>query len=207
MAVTFTATTVANPIGVQGSYPLTQDVAYEGMIADAQAYVSRSYVNQSGGALPFGALLRTDNTPTSNAVLAVELASAATLIVGLAVGSQVLEGTTGTQAYVPNPTPLAADGRFGYPNAEMVNVLSKGVAWVYVTEAVALGDPVRFWNAANTTGGGAVAGSFVGRFAKTAVASKTTLVTGARWLSETTAAGLVLLELNIPAATFTADVP
>lgn len=200
MAVTFTATTVANPIGVQGSYPLTQDVAYEGMIADAQAYVSRSYVNQSGGALPFGALLRTDNTPTSNAVLAVELASAATLIVGLAVGSQVLEGTTGTQAYVPNPTPLAADGRFGYPNTEMVNVLSKGVAWVYVTEAVALGDPVRFWNATHT-----VTGSLVGRFAKTAVATKTTLVTGARWLSETTAAGLVLLELNIPASTFTAD--
>jgi hypothetical protein len=207
MAVTFTATTVANPIGAQGNYPLTQDAAHEGMIADQQAYVSRSYINQSGAALPFGALLRIDNTPTTNVALAVEIAAGATNIVGLAVSSMTMEGVGGSQSYIPNPTPIFSDGRLGYPDKETVNVLSKGPVWVHVTEAVALGDDVRFWNATNTTGGSAVAGSFLGRFAKTAVANKTTRITGARWLSETSAAGLVLLELDIPASTFTADVP
>lgn len=207
MAVTFTTSTVSNPVGVQGSYPLTQEAAHEGMLADLQAYVSRSYRNQSGGALPFGALLMTDNTPSSNDALAVEIASAATRIVGLAISSMTMEGVSSSSAYVPNPTPVYSDGRIGYPDKETVNVLSKGVAWVYVTEAVAMGDDVRFWNAANTTGGGAVPGSFLGRFAKTAVNNKTTLIQGARWLSETSAAGLVLLELDIPASTFTADVP
>ena len=61
MAVTYTATTVTNPAGVQGSYPQVQVKAHEGMIADLQAYVCRSYRNQSGAAIPFGALVMTDN--------------------------------------------------------------------------------------------------------------------------------------------------
>jgi hypothetical protein len=53
---------------------------------------------------------------------------------------------------------------------------------------------------------GTLAGSYVGRFGKTAVASKTFALTGgARWLSETSAAGLVLLEIDLPGITFTAD--
>ena len=66
MAVTFTPTTVTNPSGAQGSYPLELTAGHEGMIADLQAYVSRSYYNQSGAAIPFGSLVATDNTPTSN---------------------------------------------------------------------------------------------------------------------------------------------
>jgi hypothetical protein len=96
-----------------------------------------------------------------------------------------------------------SDGRIGYPDKETITVVSKGVVWVYATEAVALGDAVRFWDTENT---GTVAGSFLGRFCKTASTTKTTAITaGARWLSETTAAGLVLLEIDIPACSFTAD--
>ena len=52
-----------------------------------------------------------------------------------------------------------------------------------------------------------VTGAYVGRFTKTAVANKTFAMTGGvRWLSETSAAGLVLLEIDIPGITFTADV-
>lgn len=203
MAVSFTATTVSNPTGVQGSYPQLQTVGHEGMIADLQAYVCRSYRNQSGAAIPYGVLVMTDNNPTSNDPLAVEPATGATLIQGLAVSSMTLEGVSLGAAYTPNPTPYAADGRMGYPDKETVNVVSKGVVWVWTTEAVALGDAVRFWKTDNS---GSVTGAYLGRFAKTAVTNKTVAISvGARWLSETSGAGLALLEIDIPSCTFTAD--
>jgi len=203
MAVTFTPTTVSSPIGVQGAYPQTQVVGHEGMIADLQAYVSRSYRNQSGAALPFGVLVSTDNTPSSNNPLAVEIATGVTLIQGLAVSSMTMEGASLGSVYTPVPTPVYSDGRVGYPDKETVNVLSKGVVWVYSAVAIALGDAVRFYKVDDS---GALAGALLGRFTKTAVANKTIAISaGARWLSESSGAGLVLLEIDIPACTFAAD--
>lgn len=202
MAVSFTPTTVSNPTGAQGSYPLREVAGHEGMIADLQAYVSRSFRNQSGAAIPFGVLVATDNSPSSNDQYAVEIASAATGIVGMAVSSLTMEGVSGSSAYTPNPTPVYSDGRVGYPDKETINVVSKGVVWVYTVEAIALGDAVRFYKADYS---GTTAGALLGRFGKTAVATKTVAVTGARWLSETSAAGLVLLEIDIPGMTYAAD--
>jgi hypothetical protein len=203
MAVTFTATTVANPSGAQGSYPLSLVKGHEGMLADLQAYVCRSYRNQSGAALPYGVLVATDNTPSTNDPLAVEIATGTTLIQGMAVSSQVLEGASLGSSYTPVPTPVYSDGRYGYPDKETVNVVSKGVVWVYSTERIFLGDAVRFFKADHS---GTVTGAFLGRFTKTAVATKTVEITaGARWLSETSAAGLVLLEIDIPGMTYSAD--
>lgn len=200
MAISFSATTVSDPTGAQGIYPLTQTIGQEGGIADLQGYVSRSYRNQSGAVIPFGVLVATDNTPTSNDVFAVEIASGATGIVGLATEVKIFEGATGG-IYPSNA--IAADGRLGYPNSQTLSVLSKGVVWVYTAEAVALGDAVRFFK---TTHNATLAGAHQGRFGKTAVTNKTVAITlGARWLSETTGAGLALLELDIPAATFAAD--
>jgi hypothetical protein len=90
----------------------------------------------------------------------------------------------------------------GYPDKETVNVVSKGVVWVYSVEAVALTDAVRFYKADYS---GTTTGAYLGRFGKTAVTTKTIAVAGARWLSKTTGAGLVLLELDIPGQTYTAD--
>jgi hypothetical protein len=202
MAVTFTATTVANPSGAQGSYPLREVAGHEGMLADLQAYVCRSYRNQSGAAIPYGVLVQTDNSPSSNDALAVKIAEDVNLIQGIAVSSQVLEGASLGSAYTPVPTPVYSDGRYGYPNTETVNVVSKGVIWVYSATAIALGDAVRFYNADHSA---TLTGAFLGRFTKTAVANKTVAITGARWLSETTAAGLVLLEIDIPGMTYSAD--
>ncbi len=202
MAVTFTPTTVTNPLGAQGSYPLIQVKGHEGMIADMQAYVCRSFRNQSGVAIPFGTLVMTDNAPTTNDAYAVEIASATTLIQGIAVSSLVTEGTSLGGAYIPLPTPYYSDGRMGYPDKETVNVLSKGVVWVQSVDAIAMGDAVRFYKADYS---GTTTGAFIGRFGKTSVATKTIAVTGARWLSETTANGLVLLEIDIPATTYAAD--
>lgn len=205
MAVTFTPTTVTNPFGVQGSYPLELIPGHEGMVADLQAYVSRSYYNQSGAAIPFGSLVATDNTPSSNDPFAVALATSGTGVVGLAIDGLTFEGVSGSSAYTPNPTNIIGDGsaRVGYPNTQTVNVLSKGVVWVYSTAAIALGDAVRFFGVDHS---GTVDGAYVGRFTDTAVAGKTFALTGgARWLSETAGAGLALLEFDLPGVTFTAD--
>ena len=202
MAVSFTATTVTNPLGAQGSYPLREVAGHEGMIADLQAYVCRSYRNQSGAAIPFGVLVMTDNAPTSNDQFAVEIASGTSNIQGIAVSSLVTEGASGGMVYTPVPTPVYSDGRIGYPDKETVNVVSKGVVMVYSAEAIALGDAVRFYKADYS---GTTAGAYLGRFGKTAVATKTVAITGARWVSETTAAGLVLLEIDIPGMTYSAD--
>lgn len=200
MAVSFTPTTVSNPTGAQGTYPLTQTIGQEGALADLQAYVTRSYRNQSGAVIPFGILVMTDNSPSTNDVFAVEPATGATGIVGLALEAKIFEGALGG---IYDTGAKAADGRLGYPAGQTVTVMSKGVAWVYTTEAVALGDAVRFWDTANDP---TVAGAHLGRFCKTASTTKTTAITtGARWLSETTGAGLALLEIDLPAATFTAD--
>lgn len=203
MAVTFTATTVSNPTGAQGSYPLREVAGHEGMIADLQAYVCRSFRNQSGAAIPFGVLVQTDNTPSTNDAFAVDIATSGTAVQGIAVSSLVTEGASAGMVYTPLPTPIYSDGRVGYPNTETVNVVSKGVVMVYSTAAIALGDAVRFFNADHS---GTVTGALLGRFTKTGAATKTTQITaGARWVSETSAAGLVLLEIDIPTMTFTAD--
>lgn len=203
MAVTFTPTTVSNPAGAQGSYLQTLIKGHEGMLADLQAYVCRSYRNQSGAALPYGVLVATDNSPSTNDALAVDFATGTTLIQGIAVSSQVLEGASLGSSYTPVPTPVYSDGRYGYPDKKTVNVVSKGVIWVYSTAAIALGDAVRFFKADYS---GTVTGAFLGRFTKATAATKTVEITaGARWLSETSAAGLVLLEIDIPGMTYSAD--
>jgi len=83
MAVTFTNTIVTSPEGVQGDYPLVTVKGHEGMLADLQAYVSRSYYNQTGAAIPFGRLLQIDSTPSTNDVYASELAAGVTNIIGI----------------------------------------------------------------------------------------------------------------------------
>ena len=207
MAVTFTNTIVTDPDGVQGSYPLELIKGHEGMLADLQAYVSRSYYNQSGGAIPFGRLLQIDNTPTTNDVYACELAAGATNIIGISIDCFTFEAAERKNtSYIGNPTWLREDAEgnehVGYPEEQVLNVMSKGVIWVHTVEAVALGDDVRAFISDQS---GTTSGADQGRFGSTASSGNTVLIGGARWLSETTEAGIALLELDIPASTFTAD--
>jgi hypothetical protein len=207
MAVTFTNTIVSDPDGVQGNYPQELVVGHEGMLADLQAYVSRSYRNQTGACIPFGRLLQTDNDPTTNDVYAVELAAGADNIVGISIDSLTFEAVEKKNShYTGIPTWLREDAEgeshVGYPDKQTLNVMSKGVIWVYTVEAVSLGDDVRAFIADYSA---TTSGADIGRFGSSAVASNTVLISGARWLSETTEAGIAMLELDIPASTFTAD--
>ena len=205
MAVSFTNTIVSNPEGVQGDYPMELIKGHEGMLADLQAYVSRSYFNQTGAAIPFGRLLQSDTSVATNDVYAASLAEGAAGIIGISIDSFTFEAAS-QSAYTRNPSFIRTDAEgtehVGYPDTQVLNVMSKGVIWVYAVEAVTLGDDVRAYIADYSA---TTSGADQGRFGTTAVASNTVLIEGARWLSETTEAGLALLELDIPASTFTAD--
>ena len=149
MAVTFTNTIVVDPDGVQGDYPQELVVGHEGMLADLQAYVSRSYRNQTGACIPFGRLVQSDTDPATNDVYAVELAADATAnIAGITIDSLTFEAVEKKNShYTGIPTWLREDAEgeshVGYPDKQTLNVMSKGVIWVYVVEAVTLADPVR----------------------------------------------------------------
>lgn len=207
--VAFTPTTVTSPIGAQSSYPFTSAAAHEGMLGNLNSYDTLTGINQSGVALPFGALVTLDLTGgrEQNALI---LATGATGNLGVLIDSFTFEGVaSGNASYlsvsggIPG-TNLAADGRPGYPDKKSCNVLRRGQIWVHTTEAVNLGSAVRFWD---TNFSGTTAGAFVGRFCATAATANTTLITnGARWLTRTTGAGLALLEIEMAAATFTADI-
>lgn len=208
MAVAFTPTTITTPIGVQSSYPFTSVASHEGMLGNLTSYDTFTGINQTSAALPFGALVQVDTT-ASRDDNAVTLATGTTGNMGILIDSFTFEGVaSGNASYLSTSTGipgtnLYSDGRPGYPNRKSCNVLRRGQIWVYTTEAVGLTDAVRFWKVDNS---GSVAGSFIGRFAKTSVTSKSVLITnGARWLTKTSAAGLALLEIEMAAVTFTAD--
>lgn len=195
MPVAFTPTTVVNPVGVQGNYPQNLPFGSEGALADLQAYVSRSFRNQSGAVIPFGCLVSTDNTPTTNDPFAIDITTSGliSLAVGIASDVNVFE-TAGGGIY--NTGSTDTDGRQGYPNLQTVSVVSKGVIWVYSSHAIALGDPVRYYGVSNHP---TVSGSFLGRWGKTAVTGRTHLVTsGMRWVTEVAGPGLAQLEIDMP---------
>lgn len=202
MAVTFTDTNVSNPSGAQGAYPLSLTNGHEGLIADLQAYVSRSYTNESSAVIPYGHAVIIDGAATSGLGAKLPAGASATDILGIAVDSNVFEN--GASTYTATPSNKTADGRIGYPDKQMVNVLSKGVIFVYTTDAVALGDAVRIYHTDSASASSN--GGYKGRFAKDAEAGKSFLVTaGARWLSAASAGSIALLEIDIPTLTVTAD--
>jgi hypothetical protein len=195
MAVTYSESLVSNPAGAQGAYPQTLTRGHEGMLGDLQAYVSRSYRNETGAVIPFGHAVLQNGSGTADASAKLPAGASATNIVGIALDSNTFE---------VNADAKTADGRVGYPDKETVNVLSKGVVYVYSKDAIAVGDAVRLYH---TDGASAASdGSYKGRFGKTAAAGKTFEVTaGARWLSSCAAGGIALLEIDLPGLAVTAD--
>ena len=194
MAVSYSETLVSSPVGAQGAYPQTLTKGHEGLIGDLQAYVSRSYTNETSAAIPFGHALIRDAAASGDGVK-LPAGASATGILGIAVDSNVFE---------VNADAKTADGRVGYPDKEMVNVLSKGVVYVFSKDAIALGDAVRLFHTDSASASSNK--GYKGRFCKTAEAGKTFEVTaGARWLSACAAGGIALLEIDIPGLAVTAD--
>ena len=104
MTVSYTDTTVANPEGAQGSYPLAQTKGHEGMLADLQAYVSRSYRNETGAVIPFGHLLIQNGSGTVDASGKLLAGASATDVIGVAIDSNT---------FTIDADAKTADGRVG----------------------------------------------------------------------------------------------
>jgi len=189
MAVTFTPTPGAAG-GVQSSYALELTAALEGQFADIADNSVSTFVNETGAVEAFGGLAVV-NTAGTVGNSAKTIATTTDTVVGVNALTYVDE------------TALDANTRPGVKDEQVMNILSKGVVAVYCVEAVDLTDAVRVYHDADT---GVTSGSFAGRFAATAAANKTAVLSGARWVSKTSAAGIALLELNGPDFTLTADV-
>ena len=188
MAVTFT-TSSGSAGGVQSSYALELTAALEGQFADIADNSVSTFVNETGAVLAYGGLGVVNTAGTvGNSVKTI--AATTDTVAGVVALTYVDETATDSNS------------RPGVKDDQAVNVLSKGVVAVFCTEAVDLTDSVRVYHATNT---GSTAGAHPGRFAATAVSGKTAVLSGARWVSKTTAAGIALLELNGPDFSLTAD--
>lgn len=188
MAVTFT-TSAGSAGGVQSSYPLELTAALEGQFADISDNNVATFVNETGATIAFGDLLVVNGAGTVGNS-AKTIAATGDTVVGVNALTYIEE------------TVLDANSRPGASNEQALNVLNKGVVAVYVTGAVDYTSPVRVYYVTNT---GATAGAHPGRFSHAFVSGKTRRLTGARWASKTTGAGIALLELNGPDFTLTAD--
>jgi hypothetical protein len=161
-------------------YSLTQSPGLPGSIASAiNSYAVRSKTNTSGGVIAFGRAVVQGTDPQDVILPAADK----TGFVGIAVRSYIYEDAE------------TADGAEGYANKKEIDVLVQGEIWVETEVAVAPGDPVYFRIASGTE-------TVVGKFLKTAdtisTVDKAVLISQARWISSTTAAGIAKLQINLP---------
>lgn len=188
MSVVFSGTSTGAAGGVQQAYELTHTALVEGQFADIADNTVGTYINESGGVLPFGDLVVVNTGGTVGN-------SAKTIA---ATGDSVL-GVHG-RTYIEE-TAVDGNSRLGASSTQAVNVLTEGKVAVYVTGAVDFTSPVRVFYAAS----GAITGAYAGRFSGTFVSGKTMRLSNARWASKTTGAGLAILELNGPSFSLSAD--
>lgn len=183
MAITFTPTAGTLTTGVQSAYAIEHGAAYEGMQADSGTQDVISLVNTSGAQLYFGHLVVAGSNGGAKVV-----SGASDVPLGIAISTKTFEDG-----------PIKEnDDRVGYPDKTVANILRRGRVWVYVQEAVAVGDQVRVYHTADT-------GKKVGRFAKTAAGGKTAKLNNCQFLTATSGAGLAVIEINGADLALTAD--
>lgn len=185
MTVTFTTSGTASAGGVQQSYALQLTALLEGQLSDIRDNTIGTFVNETGAVLAFGNLA-VYNSGGTVANSAKTIAATGDTVLGVNVLTYVDE------------TALDANSRPGVKDKQVLNVANEGAVAVYVTGAVTPTSPVRVLYAASGTG---KAGQFSHAFAS----GKTVRLSGARFLTSTTGAGLAVLELNGPSFTLSAD--
>jgi len=118
-------------------------------------------------------------------------------------GRAVMRGTAGDQAKLMQGASAAFAGVAAlsteagdldnekYNGEDVMGVVDEGYIQVYVEEAVAVGDPVRVRVVVDT-------GKYLGDFATSADAGKTTLLAGAEFVVAAAAAGIATIKLTPP---------
>jgi hypothetical protein len=185
MAVSFTASGTPIAGGVQTTYPLAHDAFLEGQLADARPKVIDSYVNETSGVVAFGNLMVWNSGST-----VADSARTISGVSGTVVGLNIL-------TYV-DETARDANNRPGAKDRQLMNVLRRGAAVVYVHGAVDPSTPVRVIHTASGV-------QYAGQFSASAVSGRTALLSNAAYVSRTTGSGLAVLDLNGPNFTLTAN--
>lgn len=190
MTQTFTPTAVSSGPGAQFDYPLQLDRGLPGQIANLALCQVVTGANETNGLIAYGVPVAVNGS----GLLAnsCQLATAAGAILGITARSAVHE-----KVGIPAPE-AAASYSEGIPALKAVNILTKGVIYLEVMEAVAIGAALRFHKS----------GTHAGKWGTAASANNTLALAAGGWvIRKAGAAGLVLaLEINTPAQlSFTAD--
>lgn len=148
---------------------------FEGQIYSAKRFDADSLANSLGAVFPFGRVI----VETTEGQAALPSATGQN-VVGI-------HGATFVNEQIKD-----SNGDSGVPSNQPVTNVSRGQVSVYFEEAVGVGDPVFF---RHTAGGG---GSIVGRFRNDADTATCDQISAARVVVGTTAAGLGVIEINLP---------
>lgn len=181
MPVTFNPTEGTLDRGVQGEYPLLQGVGFEGLEADTGPFDVISVAPADGVEIPFGSLVALNGSGKLKVVDADD-----DIPIGIARRDNTFEAV------------INADDRACFPENRTVGVITKGRVYVYSENAVTAGAQARVRHAAET-------GKPAGRFAGAASAGETALISNAIYRTGSTGAGLVVVEVNFPTGSLTAD--
>jgi hypothetical protein len=185
MAVTFTQTTTGTTGGVQQAYELQHDPLLEGQLSDIRDNTIGTYINETGAVIAFGnvvAYASGGTVPNS----AKTLGGATETVVGVNVLTYVDE------------TALDSNSRPGVKATQAMNVANEGAVAMYVHGSV---DPSTAVRVVHTATGTRLAGQLLA----SGLSGKTARLANARYLSSVTGSGLVIVELNGPSFTLTAD--
>ncbi|MCG8433481.1 MAG: hypothetical protein MJA83_05575 [Gammaproteobacteria bacterium] len=162
----------------QTSYVVDPALAFRGMLEDVnKSRYIRSYANGDAAAVGFGLLVRADATNPEEQFQ------------NFSATSQVPLGVTVHQQAQQDPS-LAGTGAVAL--LETVGILRQGRIWVFVEEAISVGDAVFF---RHTAGGG---GSEIGAFRTDADTATADQLVQAQWLRGSTPQNVALLEFAIP---------
>ena len=185
MAVSFSTSGTASTGGVQQSYALTHAALLEGQLSDIRDNTIGTYINETNAVEAFGNVVVYNSGGT------------------VANSAKTISGTTGNVqgvnilTYV-DETALDANSRPGVKDEQVMNVANEGAVAMYVHGAVTPATAVRVIHTASGT-------RRAGQLAASGYSGQTAALSNARYLSSTSASGLVIVELNGPSFTLTAD--
>ena len=184
MAVTFSGAS-GSAGGVQQTYALQHTALLEGQLSDIRDNTIGTYINETNAVLAFGNVV-VYNSGGTVANSAKTISAATDTVQGVNVLTYVDE------------TALNANSRPGVKDDQVMNVANEGAVAVYVHGSVTPATAVRVIHTATGV-------QYAGQFRSAALSGKTALLANARYLSSVTGSGLVIVELNGPSFTLTAD--
>ena len=185
MAVTFTTSGTAAAGGVQQSYALTHTALLEGQLSDIRDNTIGTYVNETGSVIPFGNVVAFNQAGTV-ANSARTIGSGTAIVAGVNVLTYVDE------------TAVDGNSRPGVKDKQVLNVANEGAVAMYVHGSVNPATVVRVVHTATGV-------RYAGQLLASGWSGRTAVLSNARYLSSVTGSGLVIVELNGPSFTLTAD--